>query len=70
MNKEGLVSERADRDDDGGVSFTEDELKFVTRSRLARVATVSRQGQPHVVPVAYEFDGTAFYFGAGTSGKA
>ena len=45
-----------------GVTFTEDEVSFLTQSRLARVATASRDGQPHVVPVVYEFDGMAFYF--------
>jgi pyridoxamine 5'-phosphate oxidase family protein len=44
------------------VKFTEDEVAFLMQSRLARVATVSKDGQPHVVPVVYEFDGTAFYF--------
>jgi len=44
------------------VEFTEEEVAFLTESRLARVATSSRDGQPHVVPVVYEFDGTAFYF--------
>jgi len=44
------------------VTFTEDEVAFLTQSRLARVATASREGQPHVVPVVYEFDGIAFYF--------
>jgi pyridoxamine 5'-phosphate oxidase family protein len=44
------------------VSFTEGEVAFLTQSRLARVATASADGQPHVVPVVYEFDGMAFYF--------
>jgi pyridoxamine 5'-phosphate oxidase family protein len=44
------------------VNFTEDEVAFLTQSRLARVATASSEGQPHVVPVVYEFDGRAFYF--------
>jgi pyridoxamine 5'-phosphate oxidase family protein len=44
------------------VSFTDEEVAFLTQSRLARVATASRDGQPHVVPVVYEFDGMAFYF--------
>jgi pyridoxamine 5'-phosphate oxidase family protein len=60
MKSEAHAGKEASRD--GGVVFTEDEVKFVTQSRLARVATASREGQPHVVPVAYEFDGTAFYF--------
>lgn len=55
-----MKGKKAGRDD--GVVFTEDEAKFVAQSRLARVATASIEGQPHVVPVAYEFDGAAFYF--------
>ena len=46
----------------GHVDFTDDEVSFLTQSRLARVATASIEGQPHVVPVVYEFDGMAFYF--------
>jgi pyridoxamine 5'-phosphate oxidase family protein len=46
----------------GPVTFSEDEAEFLSQSRLARVATASRDGQPHVVPVVFEFDGTAFYF--------
>jgi pyridoxamine 5'-phosphate oxidase family protein len=45
------------------VSFSEEEVKFLKESRLGRLATVSPSGQPHVVPVGYEFDGTFFYFG-------
>jgi pyridoxamine 5'-phosphate oxidase family protein len=44
------------------VEFTEDEIVFLTQSRLARVATASSDGQPHVVPMVYEFDGAEFYF--------
>ena len=50
-----MVGERA-------VFFTEDEIAFLTQGRLARVATASSDGQPHVVPVVYEFDGVEFYF--------
>jgi pyridoxamine 5'-phosphate oxidase family protein len=32
--------------------------------RLARIATVSKDGQPDVVPVAFEFDGKHFYVGS------
>jgi pyridoxamine 5'-phosphate oxidase family protein len=32
--------------------------------RLCRFATVSRDGQPDVVPVAFEFDGKQFYVGS------
>jgi pyridoxamine 5'-phosphate oxidase family protein len=55
------VASKSD-DERESVAFTDDEVSFLTESRLARVATVSREGQPHVVPVVYEFDGRAFYF--------
>jgi pyridoxamine 5'-phosphate oxidase family protein len=42
--------------------FTEREAVFLCRSDMARVATVSADGQPHVVPVAFEFDGHYLYF--------
>jgi pyridoxamine 5'-phosphate oxidase family protein len=38
-------------------------VSFFKTSRLARLATVSPRGQPHVVPIGFEFDGTFFYFG-------
>ena len=60
MKSRGLTSRRAAGTE--VVAFTEDEVAFITQSRLARVATVSGEGQPHVVPVVYEFDGRAFYF--------
>lgn len=58
--KSGLASRGLGRI--GHLKFSEDEVAFITQSRLARVATASRDGQPHVVPVVYEFEGTAFYF--------
>jgi pyridoxamine 5'-phosphate oxidase family protein len=45
------------------VSFSPEEVSFLKMSRLARLATVSPSGQPHVVPIGFEFDGTFFYFG-------
>lgn len=60
MKSKGLARKKAMGGD--VVNFTEDEVAFLTQSRLARVATASSEGQPHVVPVVYEFDGTAFYF--------
>jgi pyridoxamine 5'-phosphate oxidase family protein len=59
MKGKGLVSKKVAGE---GVTFTDEEVSFLTQSRLARVATASRDGQPHVVPVVYEFDGAAFYF--------
>jgi pyridoxamine 5'-phosphate oxidase family protein len=45
------------------MSFTDDEVAYLHSQRLARIATVSPDGQPDVVPVGYEFDGTHFYVG-------
>ena len=56
MKSKGLVRKK------GAVTFTDEEVAFLTQSRLARVATASSEGEPHVVPVVYEFDGAAFYF--------
>jgi len=39
-------------------SFTDDEIAFMSAQPLARIATVSSDGQPDVVPVGFEFDGT------------
>jgi pyridoxamine 5'-phosphate oxidase family protein len=44
--------------------FSEPEIQYLKSQRLARVATVSSKGQPDVVPVAFEFDGTNFYVGS------
>ena len=45
------------------VEFSERELAFLKEQRLGRIATVSSHGQPHVVPVAFEFDDICFNFG-------
>jgi pyridoxamine 5'-phosphate oxidase family protein len=58
---ESSISGRAGAD--GAHRFTECEAEFLAENVLGRVATVSRLGQPHVVPVAYRFDGTSIYFG-------
>jgi len=60
MKSKGLARGKAVGTD--AVAFTEEEVAFLAQSRLARVATASGEGQPHVVPVVYEFDGSAFYF--------
>jgi pyridoxamine 5'-phosphate oxidase family protein len=57
MRSEGVAERERE-----AVAFTEEEVAFLVQCRLARVATASRDGQPHVVPVVYEFDGRAFYF--------
>ena len=45
------------------MSFTDEEVAYIRSQRLARVATAAADGQPDVVPVGYEFDGTHFYIG-------
>jgi pyridoxamine 5'-phosphate oxidase family protein len=45
------------------MSFTDEETTYLRSQRLARIATVSPDGQPDVVPVGFEFDGTHVYVG-------
>jgi len=45
------------------MSFTTEEIAYLRSQRLARIATVSADGQPDVVPVGYEYDGTHLYVG-------
>jgi pyridoxamine 5'-phosphate oxidase family protein len=45
------------------MSFTEAEIAYIRSQRLARLATVSSDGQPDAVPVGFRFDGTYFYVG-------
>ena len=53
-----------DESDDGRLAlFSEEEAEYLAENFLGRVATVSPTGQPHVVPVAYEFDGAVISFG-------
>ncbi|MBF8189293.1 PPOX class F420-dependent oxidoreductase [Nonomuraea sp. K274] len=45
------------------MSFTDEEIAYLRSQPLARLATLSGDGQPDVVPVAFEFDGTHFWIG-------
>jgi pyridoxamine 5'-phosphate oxidase family protein len=45
------------------VSFTDEEIAYLRSQPLARVATLATGGQPDVVPLAFEFDGTFFWIG-------
>ncbi len=45
------------------MAFTEDEVAYLKSQPLARLATVDAAGQPDVVPVGFEFDGTYLYVG-------
>lgn len=42
-------------------TLTEAETTFVTVQRVARLATADAEGNPHVIPVCYAFDGSRFY---------
>jgi pyridoxamine 5'-phosphate oxidase family protein len=37
-------------------AFTEKELDYLAEQRLGRIATVGRQGQPHVVPTSFRYN--------------
>ncbi|GAA1596000.1 hypothetical protein GCM10009789_57430 [Kribbella sancticallisti] len=47
------------------MGFTAEELEYLRSQPLARLATVGADGQPDVVPVAFEFDGAVFWVGGG-----
>lgn len=42
-------------------TLTEYEAAFVNAQRVARLATAGADGNPHVIPVCYAFDGEHFY---------
>ena len=45
------------------MAFTEDEIAYLRSQPLTRLATVAPDGQPDVVPVGFELEGTALYIG-------
>jgi pyridoxamine 5'-phosphate oxidase family protein len=45
------------------MSFSDEEIAYLRSQPTARFATVAPDGQPDVVPVACEFDGTHFWVG-------
>jgi pyridoxamine 5'-phosphate oxidase family protein len=49
--------------------FAEKELAYIKSLRLARIATVSSDGQPDVAVARFEFDGEFFYVGGRTAEK-
>jgi len=44
--------------------FSEPEIEYMKQQRLCRFATISENGQPDVVPLAFEFDGKYFWVGS------
>jgi pyridoxamine 5'-phosphate oxidase family protein len=52
------------REAEGAVAhFSEREAEYLADNFLGRLATASASSQPHVVPVAYRFDGSGITFG-------
>ena len=49
--------------------FSPKEIEYLKTQRLARIATVSKQGQPDVAPVGFDFDGEHFYVGGRNPSK-
>ena len=45
------------------MSFTPEELDYLASQPLARLATVDSHGQPDVVPVSFQVDGTSVWIG-------
>jgi pyridoxamine 5'-phosphate oxidase family protein len=45
------------------VAFSDDEIAYLQSQRIARLATVNADGQPDVVPVAFELDGSYIWVG-------
>lgn len=43
--------------------FTDEEISYLRSQPIARLASVGRESQPDVVPVAFEFDGAVFWVG-------
>ena len=49
------------------MAFTDEELAYLSTQPLARLATVGPDGQPDVVPVAFEVDGSVLWVGGGAT---
>ena len=45
------------------MAFADDEIEYLRSQSMARLATCAPDGQPDVVPVAFEFDGESFWIG-------
>jgi PPOX class probable F420-dependent enzyme len=42
--------------------FTEKEAEFLNSQRVARLATLSKDGAVHLIPICYVFDGETIFF--------
>ncbi len=45
------------------------KAKFLKEQKILRLATVDRKGNPHLVPVWYNYTGVKFYIGTNTKTK-
>ena len=45
------------------MTFSPDEVAYINSQHLARIATVSGDGQPDVTAVVFDFDGSTFTIG-------
>ena len=45
------------------MAFSDDEIAYLQSQPIARLATVNADGQPDVVPVAFELDGSYIWVG-------
>jgi len=45
------------------LAFSDDEIAYLQSQPIARFATVNADGQPDVVPLAFEFDGSYIWVG-------
>ncbi len=43
------------------LSISPDDRAFLHQARVGRLATASAEGEPHVIPVCFVFDGTCLY---------
>ncbi len=43
------------------MGFTDSEVRYIMERKMGRIALLSPEQEPHIVPVTYEFDGTCFY---------
>jgi pyridoxamine 5'-phosphate oxidase family protein len=54
---------RDERLESRAATFSEPQAEYLAENFIGRVATASPSGEPHVVPVGYEFDGSTINFG-------
>ena len=51
------------------MAFSDDEIAYLQSQPVARLATVNADGQPDVVPVAFELDGPYIWVGGAGRSK-